>query len=236
MSLTALGTREPRRGLVEHHELGLRDSSHPDLELALLTVGELGHHHVQTVREAHRLGHRAALVPQLRVGVALDEAEVAVVHAEHGQVEVVLDAEAAEQPRGLERARQSHPRPGAGGGRGDVPPQQLHRARAGRELPRDQVEQRRLPGAVRPQDRAPLSRAHRQVDVGDGDHAAEAPADPPKAEDRLGALGGSRGGGRHFPNETSSALPTHGGGSRFSHFGLLRSGAGLSALKKPPNV
>ena len=77
---------------------------------------------------------------------------------------------------------------------------------------------------------------HGQVDVGDGDHAAEAPADPPKAEDRLGALGGCRDGGRHCPKETSSALPTHGGGSRFSHFGLLRSGAGLSALKNPPNV
>ena len=161
---------------------------------------------------------------------------MALPHPEDGQVEVVLDAEAAEQPRGLERARQPHPGARPGGRLCDVPPEQLDRSRARRELPRDQVEQRRLAGAVRTQDRAPLTGADGQVDVGDGDHTAEAPADPPKLEDRLGAVRGCRGGRRHYLNETSSALPTHGGGVRFSHFGLLRSGAGLSALKNPPNV
>ena len=68
--------------------------------------------------------------------------------------------------------------------------------------------------------------------------AAEAPADPPQAEDRRGAVSGCRGElpSSYWPNETSSALPTHGGASPFSHFGLLRSGAGVSGEKKPPKV
>ena len=93
-----------------------------------------------------------------------------------------------------------------------------------------------FPAPFGPQDGAPLAGADRQVDVGDGEDATEAPADPPQLEDRLGAVRGCRGGGRHYLNETSSAFPTHGGGVRFSHFGLVRSGAGLSALKNPPNV
>ena len=35
---------------------------------------------------------------------------------------------------------------------------------------------------------------------------------------------------------TSSALPTHGGASPFSHFGFVRSGAGVSGVKTPLKV
>ena len=62
----ALGAGEPRRRLVEHHELGLRDAGHADLELPLLAVRQLGDHHVEAVAEPHRLGHRACLVTQAR--------------------------------------------------------------------------------------------------------------------------------------------------------------------------
>src|SRR5918992_1021767 len=89
---------------------------------------------------------------------------------------------------------------------------------------------------VGPQDRPPLTGADRQVDVGHGHHAAEPPADPPQVEDRLGALGGCCYGGHQLPKETSSALPTHAGASPFSHCGFSRSGAGVSALKNPPNL
>ena len=70
---------------------------------------------------------------------------------------------------------------------GDVLPHQLDRARRGREVAGDDVEQRRLAGAVRPEDRAALAVRDVEVDVAHGLHTAEAPADPPQAEDRLGA-------------------------------------------------
>ena len=161
---------------------------------------------------------------------------MAVAYAQDGEIEVVLDAQPPEQARGLEGP--GEPQAGAcpGGRVGDVPPEQLHRSRGRRELPRDQVEQRRLAGAVRPENRPPLPGADREVDAGDGQDAAEAPVDPPQAEDRLGALSGWCGGRGHFPKETSSALPTQGGGVFLTHFGLLRSGAGVLLLKNPPNV
>src|SRR5207237_3271468 len=41
-----------------------------------------------------------------------------------------------------------------------------------------------LARAVRPEDAAPLSGSHVEVDFPDGEQAAEAPADPPQTEDR----------------------------------------------------
>jgi AcrR family transcriptional regulator len=58
--------------------------------------------------EARRLRHRAGLLADLRVRLRLHQAEVAVSYAQRRQIEVVLHAEAAEQARGLERARQPH--------------------------------------------------------------------------------------------------------------------------------
>ena len=113
----ALGAREPGGRLVQHHQLRLRDARHADLELALLAVGELGHQHVEAVGQPDRLGHRARLVAHLDVGLAVDQAQVAVADAEHGQVEVVLDAQPAEQARGLERAREPHAGACSGGRR-----------------------------------------------------------------------------------------------------------------------
>ena len=74
------------------------------------------------------------------------------------------------------------------GQRGDVGAEQLDRPRRRRELAGDQVEQRRLARAVGPEDGPALAGPHLEVDVAHGVHAAEAPADPPQAEDRRGAL------------------------------------------------
>jgi len=65
----------------------------------------------------------------------LDEPEVAVVDAEHGEVQVVLDRQAEEEPRGLERAREPHPRPLARRLGRDVVAEQLDRPGARGELP-----------------------------------------------------------------------------------------------------
>src|SRR4030095_10010219 len=85
----------------------------------------------------------------------------------------------------------SFPRRGAG----DVPAEQLDRPGRGRELARDEGEEGRLPGAVRAEDRAPPPRQHVGAAVVARADAAEAPADPPETEDRLGAVG-LGGGGR----------------------------------------
>ena len=58
-----------------------------------------------------------------------------------------------------------------------------------REVARDDVEERRLAGAVRAENGAPFAVRDVQVDVAHGVEAAEPPADPPQAEDRLGVLG-----------------------------------------------
>ena len=51
------------------------------------------------------------------------------------------------------------------------------------------TEERRLAGAVRAEDRAPLAVRDIEVDIAHGVEAAEPPADPPQAEDRLGVFG-----------------------------------------------
>src|SRR5256885_2039510 len=67
--------------------------------------------------------------------------------------------------------------------------EQLDGAGGRREVAADDVEERRLPGPVRAEDRAALARADLEVDVPDGVEAAEPPADPPQAEGRLGVFG-----------------------------------------------
>ena len=69
-----------------------------------------------------------------------------------------------------------------------VAPHHLDRSGRGLEVARDEVEQRRLPGAVRPEDGTALAVRDVEIDVAHGLNAAEAPADPPQAEDRLGGF------------------------------------------------
>ena len=56
----------------------------------------------------------------------------------------------------------------------------------GGDVAGDDVEQGRLAGAVRAEDGAALAVSDVEIDVAHGMQAAEAPADPPQAEDRLG--------------------------------------------------
>ena len=108
----------------------------------------------------------------------------------------------------------------------------------GGDVAGDDVEQRRLAGAVRAEDRAPLAVRDVEIDVTHGVEAAEAPADPPQAEDRLGVLRvlllASRvsisrvtGGWIVFPIQ---------GRLRLTHFGFVRPGAGVDGQNVPPNV
>ena len=114
---------------------------------------------------------------------------MAALHADDREVDVVLDRQAAEQPRLLVGAGEAHARAGARRERGDVAPEQLDVARRRGEVAADDVEERRLAGAVRAEDRAPLAGRDLEIDVANGMKAAEPPADPPQAEGRLGVFG-----------------------------------------------
>ncbi len=94
------------------------------------------------------------------------------------------------QPRLLVRAREAELRAVAGGPLRDVLAEELDRARRRRDVAADDVEERRLPGAVRAEDRAPLAVDDVEVDVVHGEKPAEPPADPPQAEGRLGVFDG----------------------------------------------
>src|ERR1700741_3391571 len=105
-------------------------------------------------------------------------------HAEHCEVEIVLHRETGKEPRLLIRAPHAELRARAWGQLCDLVALKLDRARARGKVARDHVEERRLAGAVRPEDRTPLAGCDIQVDVAHGVEAAEPPADPPQAEDR----------------------------------------------------
>ena len=109
--------------------------------------------------------------------------------AQRGQVEVVLDRQAEEESRGLERACEPELGPLAGGHGRNVASEELDASLGGRELAGDDVEERRLAGAVRPEESTTLAGMDVEVDVMDGVDAPEAPADAAEADDRRGALG-----------------------------------------------
>ena len=139
--------------------------------------------------EADEPGQLAGALAHLAVGgLAAEHPQVALAGAEHGEVEVVLHAQAEEQTRLL--VRPPHPEPGAARRRdvADVPPLELDRPRCRRDVARDEVEQRRLPGAVGPEDGAALTARDVEIDVAHGVQSAEPPADPAQAQDRTGRL------------------------------------------------
>src|SRR6185503_11714925 len=131
--------------------------------------------------EADPLRDLAGFRPQPAVaGAQHDRPEVPAPLADDRQVEVVLDRQAEEEPRGLVGAGEPHADPAPGGQIGHVGAEELNGARGRRELAGDDVEERRLPGPVWPEDGAPLAGPDLQVDAADGLQAAEAPADPPQ--------------------------------------------------------
>ena len=119
--------------------------------------------------------------------------QAAALAADDREVEVVLDRQAREEPGLLVRPCDAEPRPHARGEVGDVGAHHVDRAAGRHEVARDQVEQRRLAGAVGPENGAALAVRDVEIDVAHGLHPTETPADPPQAEDRAGVSGdGSR--------------------------------------------
>ena len=184
-----LAEREAGGGLVEQHQLRLDGARHADLELALLAVGEVADERVGLVAEQHALGCRAGPLAGVLVLLAREHPQASAVMPEDREKDVVLDREAGKEPRLLVRPGKPERRPHPRRQVGDVTAHHLDRPRRGLEVARDEVEQRRLPGAVRAEDGTALAVRDVEIDVAHGLNSAEAPADPPQAEDRLGVRG-----------------------------------------------
>ena len=187
MSRSPLAAGEPGGRLVEHHESRLDGARHPDLELALLPVREVADERVRLGAEPDLLGRSTCTLATFAVAPARNDAQPPAVVADEREVDVVRHREAREQAGLLVRAGEpelgAHPR----GQMRDVLPHHLDRARRRLEVAGDEVEEGRLAGPVRAEDRAALAVRDVEIDVAHGLDAAEAPADPPQAEDRLGA-------------------------------------------------
>ena len=143
---------------------------------------------MQARLETYVLGELGGAGAHRRVPTGADGTEVAPLRAEDRQVEVLLDRQAEKESRFLKGSGQAELHALPRRDERHVLAEELDGSGCGRELTRDDVEERRLPGAVRPEDGAPLAGQDVEIDVPHGLDAAEAPADPPQAEDRLGTF------------------------------------------------
>jgi len=91
--------------------------------------------------------------------------EVAPLDAEDREVDVVLDAEPEEEPGLLVRAGQTELGTSTRGLAGDVPAEELDPAGRRWEITRYDVEECRLPRAVRPEDRAAFAGYDIEIDL-----------------------------------------------------------------------
>jgi hypothetical protein len=121
----ALAARQAGGRLVEEHQLGIARPGHADLELALLAVGQGAHERVDLLAEAHGAASsraRSRMTPSRPVA---HRAQVALLRAEHREVEVVLDAQAEEEPGLLVGAAHAAVGPARRRDRADVRAQEL---------------------------------------------------------------------------------------------------------------
>ena len=105
-----------------------------------------------------------------------------------GEADVLDDGQPAEEVGDLERARQAAPRsPGDRDAR-DVLAEERRSGRRRAQLARDEAEERRLAGAVRPDDADALGGTERERDAVDRGDAPEAADEPVDAEGGRAAL------------------------------------------------
>ena len=171
-----------RRRLVEQQHVGIGGQHGGDLDPLQRAVRQAGDLGVEQVAEAEGLGQRVGPGPQLalgRHGRAACRACPTIGRVVGLQVlrgdQVVADRRALDQPDVLERPPEAEGGPLVDRHVGDVrAPCSSTRPGVGRVEAGDQVEQRRLAGAVRPDDADDLVLADRHAHVAVGLDAAEA--------------------------------------------------------------
>ena len=114
VSATRSPRESPEAGSSSIISAGFDGARHRNLELALLAVRERADERLLAAAEADEARELACPLAHLAVAARQDDrTEVPALHAEHGQVEVVLDREAREQPRLLVGAAHPELRPRA---------------------------------------------------------------------------------------------------------------------------
>ncbi len=173
---------------VEHPAEALPDLLVPDAMGPLRSYSLVSDEGVGPGLEADELRELAGALAHLAVDGSAHHPQVPVAGSEHGEVEVVLHRQPEEQPRLLVGPPHAEPRAAGGRDLRDVVPVELDRARGLRDVAGDEVEERGLPGAVRPQEAAALAGRDVEIDVAHGVQTAEPPPDPAQAQDRGGRL------------------------------------------------
>ncbi len=163
-----LSRGQGRRGLVEDDDTGVAREGAHDLEVLPVADAEALDGGVPVDGGSDRARHRVRPGPRSR---AIQPAErLHGLRAEHHVLE--------RGQRRREREVLLHHAHGAPEGPGERRPKGAHRALVGWEQSRGDPEQRRLAGAVLADDGVDLPDLERQRDVVDGEHRAEALADP----------------------------------------------------------
>src|SRR3989454_2896668 len=176
--LLADGRRQPDGGLVEEKERRARGGRAHDLDHALLPARQLAGGLVGEMADAHELEEPAGAArcrPLGRAGRRHAEqhseesrGDLRVETGEHGLERGAL----AEEPAVLEGAPDALRGHQVGREAGDSLPAEADGAGGQHRVPRDRVEERRLAGAVRPDDRAHPAGVEAQGNAGDGGEPA----------------------------------------------------------------
>ena len=160
---------EPGRRLVEEEQLGVADERHPDVEPPLLAAGQPAGAYLGLLLEADERDH---IRHRPRGGVVAAEEVEALAHGQVGIEAAALE----DDPDPLA--------PGAAGPR-RVVAEDRDLAGVAAAVALEDLDRRRLPGAVRPEDREHLAGEHLEVDAAQRLEGAVALAQPAHADHRV---------------------------------------------------
>src|SRR5712691_518121 len=202
------GPEQPRRllGLLVRHQLGLLDHDHADLEPLLLAVAQAASPLAGLAGEPNALQGLVDLAPLLAVEPRAQRGQHALAAPGYRELEVLAHREVPEDRGGLELAPDAE--------RGDLvlpPARQIgilaedHASGGGSDLPRDDIEQGRLAGAIGADDHPQLAVVHVEVELAQRLEAVEIDGDVLKIDDGP-VLGGSR--GAHGRVTSGAAAPS----------------------------
>src|SRR6185437_1376618 len=161
-------------GLVEQEELRPLRQRHGDFDASALAIGGLGDRPLRQRLEADALQRLAGALLDLALPVEADHRVPA--HRgepEQRQHDVAQERVAGEQRDDLIGARQPQMRAAARRVVDDFAPEEPDRPGLRPDLAGDEVEERRLAGAVRPDHQATLARLDPEIDVGGDAQSAE---------------------------------------------------------------
>ena len=170
----ALGRRQSRERLIEQQDARSACECQAHVEQALPAVRQQTRLRLFNTRQAEKADELAGPVRHpldcMRVGPAVSMRRVARLH---GEAKILLDRKACKEIRDLERARETGRDDALGAKPRDRDSAQHHAAAVGHEQSRDQIEDARLAGAVRADQRVQRAIAHHDARIDDRLDAAE---------------------------------------------------------------